>query len=136
MITGAITGVRIDTRVMDELVEKLDKKASVILGMMAFKVEQLAKLRALRDESRPPLDLSQPTTGALRNSIYTWKYSDLLYIVGVGVEYAIYHEPKEYTDYGVYYELGTSRLPARPFLSPSVEKMRKEFEEKWGELFE
>ena len=128
--------VVVDTKKLDSIAKSLNTNADRLLARLAFRVEALTKVHALRDPARPPLDPSVPTTGALRNSIFTEKIGDLLYMVGVGVEYAKYHEPKEYASYGVFREFGSSRLPARPFLSPSIERMRKEAEGMWGELFE
>jgi HK97 gp10 family phage protein len=70
----------------------------------ALSIEADAKLRA-------PVD-----TGFMRNSIQTQVTGEMSAEVTVGAEY------------GAFVELGTSRTPAQPFLTPAVDAARQPFE--------
>lgn len=96
---------------LDELIDQLKPRAKKILKDSAFHVEAKAKINAPAD------------TTALRNSITTVEVSDYLFRVQDGVEY------------GIYQELGTSKMAAQPFLTPAVEAERAAFEAAWAELF-
>ncbi|HLH22445.1 MAG TPA: HK97-gp10 family putative phage morphogenesis protein [Chloroflexota bacterium] len=113
--------------------DSLHDRADEVIRKAAFDVEARAKQAA-------PID-----TGALRNSIYTRtrkesgygaarsaaqgangqarmlpeheRPDDLAAVVAVGAEY------------GVYVELGTRRMGARPFLGPAAEAVRPAFVE-------
>lgn len=56
-------------------------------------------------------------TGNLKNSIQTMMESDVSAVVGTPVHYAIY------------VEFGTSRMAARPYLLPALERAKKPFVE-------
>jgi HK97 gp10 family phage protein len=64
-------------------------------------------------------------TGALRNSITSESHleEDLLYIVQDGVEY------------GIFQELGTSKMAAHPFIIPAIEAFAQRFLEAFAGLF-
>jgi HK97 gp10 family phage protein len=68
-------------------------------------------------------NLAPVDTGALQNSIRASMQSDLLWWVGDGVEY------------GIYQELGTSRMAAHPFMRPAVEMVQREYTGMWVALF-
>ena len=99
--------VKLDTRVLDSIIASHRQEASVIVRGAAFSVEGEAKVRA-------PVD-----TGALKNSLNTSEINDLAYRVSDGVEY------------GIYQELGTSKMSAQPFMVPAVESIRKRWHEMW-----
>ena len=61
-------------------------------------------------------------TGALHNSIAARQKEPFKWWVLVGVEYGIYHE------------LGTRRMRARPFLLPALEQVRPKFLAAWKQL--
>lgn len=103
--------VTLDMKKMEQIARDLNKNTEQVLKSFAFQVEGEAKTRA-------PVD-----TGALKNSINTKKMSDNLYRVQDGVEY------------GLFQELGTSRMAAHPFMKPAVEAVRKFIHKKWGGLF-
>lgn len=119
----SVSSIKVDTKRLDELIAKLEPRASNIIKDTALDVEAEAKIHVPRDPQRPPQDPTQPVTGNLRNSIQAIKKQALLWWVQVGA------------DYGIYQELGTSRIPARPYLVPAVEKLRASFAKRWGELF-
>jgi HK97 gp10 family phage protein len=102
---------RIDLTGLERLTKEMEPRAEKVLDDTAFQVETEAK------NSAPVL------TGALRNSIHVEKPGRLYRTVGDSV------------DYGIYQELGTSRMAAQPFLVPAVEKVRAKFEKMWEALF-
>lgn len=97
------SGFKLQSKI-PELAGALRRDASRLIRTTAFHIEGQAKILA-------PVD-----TGALRNSIQTTVISELEAEVSVGVEY------------GIYQELGTTRMPPQPFLGPSFEEARKPFE--------
>lgn len=104
--------VTMDFRPLDKLTEQTRPRAEALLKQAAFEVEAEAKKRA-------PVD-----TGALRNSLTT---------EGVGSQ--LYWQVHDGVEYGIFQELGTSRMAAQPFLVPAVESLRGKFERLWAELF-
>jgi hypothetical protein len=115
--------VKLDTKKLDALTRETPLKAKEIIRSSSFQIEGWAKERVPRDPKRPPKNPKIPVTGALRNSINTEIInSGFTGIVSDGVEY------------GIYQELGTSRIPARPWLVPAVERMAKEWIAKWKDL--
>ena len=129
--------VDIDTKVLDRLLKQMPGSVSKNIRIVAFALEGRAKLKA-------PVD-----TGALRASIYTRtrksgggfsssmikgfaKITKKHANVGTrevtelpapqGDEIAIVGPT---VDYGIYVELGTRRMAARPFLGPATEHWRQ-----------
>jgi HK97 gp10 family phage protein len=100
----------LDTRTLERIAASIGGNADQALSAVAFQVEAEAKVRA-------PVD-----TGALKNSIHAERKRRGLYWVADGVEY------------GIYQELGTSRMAAQPFLVPAVEAVRGLIERVWGGL--
>jgi HK97 gp10 family phage protein len=98
--------VKLDTAKLDQIARKSQKRAEGIIKTAALEVESRAKQRA-------PVD-----TGALKNSLRATEREKLLWQVADGVEY------------GIFQELGTSRMPAHPFLVPALESIRDWFIEK------
>lgn len=88
---------KLDTTGLNNLIANLDGDADRAINAIAFQVEGRAK-------SFAPVD-----TGALKNSIQVSKQGNALYWVTDAVEY------------GIWQEIGTSRMPARPFMVPAVE---------------
>lgn len=101
--------VTMDTRRLDELARKLGVNTERALAAIAEQVQGEAA-------SRAPVD-----TGALKNSIAAEKKARFLWWVADGVEY------------GLYQELGTSRMTAHPFMVPAVESVRKQVAKIIGE---
>ena len=102
---------KLDTRVLDAIIAQHRQEAGVIVRGAAFSVEGESKVRA-------PVD-----TGALKNSLNTSEVNDLNYRVSDGVEY------------GIYQELGTSKMRAQPFMVPAVEAVRKPWLDNWRAFF-
>ena len=121
----AINRTVLDTKKLDELIAKNPTRAKRVIKESTFQVEAWYKERVPRDLQRPPKDMRRKVTGNLRNSIdSTFENSGFMGIVSDGVEY------------GIYQELGTSRIPARPALKPAIERLAKLWIEKWKELFD
>jgi HK97 gp10 family phage protein len=111
-----MTTIKIDTRELDRISEKLDTSARKVLTALAFQVEGEAK------------QLSPVDTGAMRASIFTEVFSrgENVARIGPTVEYA------------PYVELGTSKMAAQPFLFPALESVVGKFNSgaTWRELCE
>lgn len=108
---AAVSSIKLDTTVLDRITRELQPKAEQIVKSGAFVLEGRAKQRA-------PVD-----TGALANSITSTRQAPLLWWVHDGVEY------------GIYQEFGTYKMAAQPFMVPSVESFRTEFNRMLAELF-
>ena len=107
--------VTLDTRKLDALIVKTPEKASQLIRKTAFKVQQNAMMNI---QTKKIID-----TGALLNSIRADEDSGPLnWWVHDGVEY------------GIYNEMGTYKMGARPFLVPAVETERKGWANAWKEL--
>ena len=89
--------IKLDTAALDKFAAGLGMNIDQALSATAFQVEGVAKTLA-------PVD-----TSALRNSINTEKKGESEYWVQDGVEY------------GVFQELGTSKMAAHPFMVPAME---------------
>ena len=108
-----VGGVILDTTILDKLTAELRPRASKIVESHGLAIMSEAAQNA-------PVD-----TGALRSSLTSESGmdGDLLYIVRDGVEY------------GVFLELGTSKMAARPFVLPAVESWRDRFQAAFSGLF-
>jgi HK97 gp10 family phage protein len=104
--------VRLDTHKLDAIIRTLPVKADQHVRATAEAVSGRAKALA-------PVD-----TGALRASIHTENAGALSQRVADGVEY------------GIYQEMGTSRMAAHPFMTPAVEWARATWVRGWADLFE
>lgn len=91
-------GVTLDTTQLDRLAKNLDTNVDRALASLAEYVKGQAA------------DMAPYDTGALSNSIDAEKERELLYLVFDQVEY------------GIWQEIGTSRIPAQPFMTPAVER--------------
>lgn len=105
--------VKKDTRRLDEIARNVKPRAQKVIKTSAFVIAGEASILA-------PYD-----TGALSNSLAAGvvQKGELLWWCQDGVEY------------GIFQELGTSRMAAHPFMVPAVEHERKHFENGWSELF-
>lgn len=103
--------VKIDLTRLNELRAELKPRAQEILAESAFNIQGGA-------QSRAPVD-----TGALRSSIMAEQVGELAWQIHDGVEY------------GIFQELGTSRMAAQPFMVPAVEAERANFVAAWAGLF-
>ena len=91
--------IRLDTRELERIANGLGVKVDDTLGILAHQVEGISKALA-------PVD-----TGALKNSINTKRQKRHEWRVQDGVEY------------GIYQELGTSRMAPHPFMVPAAHKV-------------
>lgn len=98
MSVSLSVSVVIDTAILDGLVAAAPGKAKAAVLQGAYMIEADAKQLA-------PVD-----TGALRNSIESEQGEGISAVVHDGVEY------------GIWQELGTSKMAAQPFMIPALEK--------------
>lgn len=105
-------GVKLDTFKLDQIIAKFPKEAENVVKAGAYAVQGRAQTYA-------PVD-----TGALKNSLKASRAGNLLWWVGDGVEY------------GIYQELGTSRMRAQPFMVPAVMFCQRYYTGLWQELFD
>jgi HK97 gp10 family phage protein len=108
-----VGGVILDTTVLDRMTAETRPNARKVVNTYGLAIAGEAAKGA-------PVD-----TGALRNSILSESQmsGDLEFTVQDGVTY------------GVFQELGTSRMAARPFLVPAVEMFREKFLSAFKDLF-
>ena len=108
-----VGGITLDTSVLDRITEQMKPKAAKIVNTYGQAITGEAAQNA-------PLD-----TGALRNSITSESQmtDELTFTVQDGVEY------------GIFQELGTSKMAAQPFLIPALEHWAQRFEQAFAELF-
>lgn len=108
-----VGGVIIDTSVLDKMTKELEPKASRI-------VRQYGNAIATDAVKRAPVDTGNLINTILANSKLI---SNLVFRVQDG------------TEYGLFQELGTSKMAARPFLVPALEAWRNKFTAAFSELF-
>jgi hypothetical protein len=121
-------GVKLDTAKLDEMIANDPSRLAEVVGKTAFRILEQAKMITPRDPARPPQDLTRPVSGALRAN------SDVVKQDSIGLTQQVCY----YQDYAVWQEFGAPsiNLPARPFLTPSVEKAAKQFVEDIGKAIE
>lgn len=93
------------------------KRASQVVRKTATDIVREAKKRAPRDPTRPPQDPERPVTGNLKGSIESTMMTKLSAEVGPSAEY------------GIFQEMGTSTMPARPFMGPATDRFAPLFEQ-------
>jgi HK97 gp10 family phage protein len=108
MATFGSAGIKLDTRRLDAMARGLKTNTSNALARTARQVEATAKMNII---AKDIID-----TGAMLNSVTTTQQSEGVYWVHDGVEYGVYHE------------LGTHRISARPFMVPAVEAVGAQVE--------
>lgn len=118
--------IKLETRGLDRLLGVIPGRAEDILDVAARNIETRAKLSMKGGGSphQPSAPGSPPhvDTGALRASIHVEKPKKLTRDIMDGVEY------------GVHLEFGTTRMAARPWLTPAVEPERAALTQAWKQL--
>ena len=106
-------GVVLDTRVLDKITAEMKPRAIRI-------VKAYGNMMLANAVKRAPVD-----TGALINSMTanSKMVEELTYRLQDGVEY------------GVFQELGTSKMSARPFMKPAIEEFKQKFFNAFKDLF-
>lgn len=103
-VGGLVASITIDTSILDAMTTEMQSKANDLTYKYGVKIAGEAAMNA-------PVD-----TSTLRNSILAESGMEgNNFIIQDGVEY------------GIYQELGTSRIAARPFLTPAVEANREDY---------
>jgi hypothetical protein len=90
-------------------------EASKVVRRTALFLEQQAKLNLSREVYDKPESSDYVRTGFLRNSVQSVRIADLTWVVFVGAEY------------GIYIELGTRFMRARPYWAPAIVETEKFF---------
>ena len=113
-MSTSVGGIKLDTAILDRMTAQMRPKAAAI-------VEEHGLAIASEAAQGAPVD-----TAALRNSLLSESgmTGDMEFTIQDGVEY------------GVFQELGTSKMAAQPFLVPAVERRRAAFLSAFKELFE
>ncbi len=108
-----VGSIKIDTAVLDRITAEMKPKARVIVNKYGVAISGEAAKRSPKD------------THALENSILAASkmIADLTYRV------------QDAVTYGIFQELGTSKMAANPFIVPAVEAWRERFYKAFGELF-
>ena len=107
-----VTSVTVNLTKLLALQAGAQAKANMVIRKVALDVEAYAK-------SVVPVD-----TGNLKNSLDAFQRDRLLWWVATNVEYA------------AFVEFGTSRMHARPYLTPAVERVRPVFNEAFKVIFD
>ena len=111
-MTAVVGSVQIDTSILDQMTAEMQGKANEITEKYGTQVAADAAMNA-------PVD-----TSALRNSIVAESVMEgNNFIIQDGVEY------------GIYQELGTSKMAAQPFMVPALEKWREAYLAAFAGLF-
>lgn len=128
---------KLDTRLLDQMLRDIEPQAEALVDKTAFDIQG-------RAQNNAPVD-----TSALRNSIYTVTSRSDGYMLASqnakaanpSAETSPLPEPGDMeahvgpsVEYAIYQELGTSRMPAHPYLVPAVEAVRKTWEAAWKAL--
>ena len=100
-----MTQTKLDTRVLDDLVKNMPKRADTATAKIAFSIEGMSKKIAPHD------------TYALRQSINTDKVGNASYHVQDGVHYGIYQELG-------FHHHSSGAFIQNPFMIPSLEHVR------------
>ena len=126
MPRGGLTITRVDLRRMQQIARDLPEALDDALNATAH--EALAEIvlsfgsgpagrtythEGVSHVASSPGHPPNVDTGALSGGMWTDKVGELEYVIA------------DDTDYGVYLELGTERMAARPFVTPVIEQMRQ-----------
>jgi HK97 gp10 family phage protein len=110
-----VKGIVLDTRVLDKITAEMEPRAWSVINKYGWEIaSEAAKLA--------PVD-----TGALRSS--------LLSESGFVSEDKLTFTIQDGVEYGIFQELGTSKMAAQPFLVPAVEAWTQRFLAAFSELF-
>lgn len=115
--------IKLDTTVLDRLRGVIPERAESVLEVAARNIEKRAKVSMKGGGPSLPGNPPAVDTGALRASIHVEKPKAMVRDIMDGVEY------------GVSLEFGTTRMAARPWLTPAVEAEREPLTQAWRELF-
>ena len=113
--------VRLDTRILDQMISQKPNEAHEIVYQYAEQVEAQAKANI---RSQDLID-----TGALMGGIHVRPANPLHAQVADSVEYGIYWEMGFHQM--VFGRFQMIRISQRPFMIPAVEKYRRAWNERW-----
>jgi hypothetical protein len=128
--------VIIDTVLLDQMIATNPRKLADVVGKTAFRILEQARMITPRDLARPPVDTSPQVSGGLRAD------SNVVNVDALGLTRRIEY----YKEYALAQEMGVPVgyskarpwmfIPARPYLTPSVEKAAKQFFSDIGKAIE
>lgn len=116
---ATVSRVVIDKTKLDALRGSLPQKAINFIDALAFEGEGYVK-RSFTVSPSSPGEAPGVDTGALRASIHVETLSRFRRAIVAG------------TDYAIHLEFGTSRMGARPFMSPMVIHVQRNVSKFWG----
>ena len=111
----------IDTTKLDSIIQTSPGKLANVVGQTATRILTQAKMITPRDPARPPKDLSQPVSGALRANTDVTK-EDVIGLTQHVNYYQVYALAQEYG-------YPANNLPARPYLTPTCENAFKQWQD-------
>lgn len=116
----------LDTTKLDEMIRTNPAKLVEATSKFCARVLGDARMTAPRDPARPPKDPERQVTGALKAN------SDITKEDAQGLT----QDVNFYQEYAIYQELGAPaiNLPARPFLTPAVEKNAEALIDEWAHI--
>lgn len=118
----AITNVEVTSHVI-EVKKALEDRVPVILEALGLQAEGNAITEVSKAVYDTPASPTYVRTGNLRNSLtHRVDEQGKAVYVGSNIEYA------------PYVEMGTKKMPARPFIRPTVEK--SEYKDQYNEIVE
>lgn len=122
--SGIGGGIVLDTAKLDAMIASNPQRIADVVGKTAFRILANAMMIAPRDPARPPKDPSRQVYGHLRGASGEADAN----VVKMD-EKGLTRRVEFYAEYAIYQELGAPaiNLPARPFLTPSVEKQVEQF---------
>jgi phage gpG-like protein len=123
MATTANVTVTLDTKKLDAYARNIGRMADQAVEALAWQGKSEVQIEIERLKISP----GKTGVGTLLGSIQIWKVADMLWAVGDGVEYGIYH------NFGFHPWGGTGYVPARPFMLPGVLRAVKNFKQAVGE---
>lgn len=104
--------VKIDTTILDRISNESPQKAGQLIRALAF--EGMSDVqRSFSTSPSAPGDTPGVDTGALKNSINVKPVAPFVQSINTGV------------DYDAYLEFGTSRMAARPYMSPMARRLEQ-----------
>lgn len=124
MATTANVIVKLDMAKLEAYARNIGRTADQAVEAIALQGMGDVKAEIIRQHISPSTATGVSSSGALLNSIQTWKIADRLWAVGDGVEYGIYHE------FGFHpWGHPTRYIAARPYMLPGVLRATKGFRE-------
>lgn len=108
--------IRLNKTKLMELEKRLPGQAGMVVQKMALDCEADIKLNFSSESPSQPGDPPGVDTGNLKNSVIAEPVTELSWVVKIGAEYG------SHLEYGTHNDDGSTRMAARPFVRPAVER--------------